>query len=122
MEQERNKQQEEFRTRQLESAQSLLYEEQRKSEDLQLHYEAEVRKCQRELNIIREEQTEKDSQLEQIQKNYERQTKEMELKETQLESQKVQAQKDATEIRDLRTQVDEARLEADRLRKERERR
>ena len=60
--------------------------------------------------------------MEQIQKTYERQTKEMELRETQLESCKLQAQKDTKEIRDLRTQVDEHMLEVERLRKERERR
>jgi len=41
----------------------MLSEEQLKVEDLQLHYEAEVRKCQRELNIIRAEQTDKEKQL-----------------------------------------------------------
>jgi len=46
-----------------------------------MHYESEVRKYQRELNVIREEQVEKDSTLEKIQKNYERQLKELELKE-----------------------------------------
>ena len=60
----------------------MLYEEQRKVEDLQLHYEAEIRKCQRELNIINEQQTEKEASMEQIQMSHERQTKELALKET----------------------------------------
>ena len=87
-----------------------------------MHYESEVRKYQRELNVIREEQVEKDSTLDKIQKNYERQLKELELKEAQLESLRNQGCKDQTEIRELKTFYDEAKLDGDRLRKDRERR
>ena len=64
----------------------MLQEEQRKAEELQLHYEAEIRKCQREINVIREEQNDRESELSHVQKTYERQTKELELKDSQLES------------------------------------
>ena len=82
MAKDKSHQQEDFRAKQLESTQSMLYEEQRKVENLQLHYESEIRKCQREINLIREEQTEKDSLLDSIQKTNERLAKEIELKET----------------------------------------
>ena len=75
-----------MRSQQLENAQKLLYEEQRKIEDMQLHYEAEIRKCTRELNVFKEEQNDKASSLDQAQKSMERHSKELELKESQLES------------------------------------
>ena len=52
-----------MRSHQLENAQKLLYEEQRKIEDMQLHYEAEIRKCTRELNVFKEEQNDQISHL-----------------------------------------------------------
>lgn len=41
----------------------MAQDEQRKAEELQLHYEAEIRKCQREINVIREEQNDRESEL-----------------------------------------------------------
>ena len=42
-------------------AQSLVYEEKRRIEDLQLKYEQAMRKAQRELTVLKEEAIEKDS-------------------------------------------------------------
>lgn len=100
----------------------MVHEEQRKYEDLQLTYETEMRKYQRELNLIKDEHQDRETQLNQVQKTNERQTKEIELKDQQLEALRAQTHKDASELRELKTLLEEAQLDAERMRKERERR
>ena len=104
------------------TVQTRVYEEQRKIEDLQLQYEQAIRKCQRELSVMKEEAVEKDSIFEQTQKALERQTKELELRETQLDSAKEQGLKDRSEIRDLKSASDELQLEVERLRRDKDKR
>ena len=61
LEREKNNTVEDSRVKQVNDAQSLVYEEKRRIEDLQLKYEQAMRKAQRELTVLKEEAIEKDS-------------------------------------------------------------